>query len=117
MSYNYFVVLEIKMQNKYSRHIFLEVEKNLLVTCRQEFFELYSLFSKKTDFSEACTLKNLSKDLDISNAAKQEFVKNCELLRNDILLQITARDQSISRLENVIARVRFIRLRYRIGIK
>ena len=102
------------MQNKYSRQLFLSTEKSLLISCRQEFLPMYKLFSNKLDFSVKCTLKNLSKDIDMPKSAQADFIRACEDLRNDIALQITARKQSITKLENIVARIRFIRLRYRI---
>ncbi len=98
------------MQNKYSKMLLISSEKNLLLKSNSEFQVLYKVFSDKADFSECCSEKTLQ--VKIPKGLQAEFIKSCEDIRIELLLQMNARTQSMTKIENLLARIRFIKLRF-----
>lgn len=101
------------MQQKKTRLLMLSPKKNLLLTCKQEFLAIYQCFSDSQSFSEPCTLKKL-RTKAIPKGLSEEFVAGVESIRSELLLQLNARKKSITKIENLLARIRFIKLRYRL---
>ena len=107
--------MEQIMQNKYNKLLFVSPEKDLLIKTKKEFVSLYNLFSDSGDFSVPCTLQKIKDNDQVPPALKKEFADVCEQIRQDLLTQISARRFSMTKIENLMARIRFIKLRFMIN--
>lgn len=100
------------MKSKVNTSIFVEKESQLIVICRNEFKPIYSYFSSSKSFSDECILKKLKHNSNIPSDLIKEFVFQCEEIRQEIISQSASRNKSIVKIENLLARIKFLKLRF-----
>lgn len=100
------------MKNTQGRLLFIKQDKHLLIHCKKEFSVIYKFFSDDRTFSEPCERKNFRNNDEVPEKLEDEFITHSEFIRKSLVEQINARNKSISKIENLLAQIKFLSLRF-----
>lgn len=100
------------MQHKHSRITFIRKEKQLLMVCKKEFKDIYKYFSDDPSFSEPCVRELLKQESAVPDPLLTEFIEYCESIRAALNEQVITRNKSLTKIENLLAQIRFLKLRF-----
>lgn len=100
------------MQSKYSLNVGFSLERRLLLECKKEFKPLYACFHTDNDFTNKCTKKALGLKHDIPEALVDDFITCCEDMRVSLNESLASKRKSVAKIENLLARMKFLRLRF-----